>query len=326
MSAHLYGELVDELGTRFTRTSVYRRKAGQSDADDGAYLWVRSAGPARSVQMQVPNRPVECLLRGLPVTALRLSLPRQDGHALVYPAPGPWSLGKLLMQQHPSQSYPRARELLRELGALLRHLHAAPPADVALLAADRRPDRSGVHRLAHWLAGGDTTASEPLRRLAALTRDQLGQGRWGKLRDWCDAALDDRAGRVLLHGNPGTGVLVPGLGDLPCVLLIGEDVQVGPAALDTGRVLGELTELRGIITRKGGQEAAAQWSRLGRAFLDGYTDDLSPLAGMVATLTVLAHVRDYCEFAGWDDWWFSVALELVAELLDGNGKDAIDWH
>lgn len=315
MSPQDQGELVAAYGTRFTRTAVHRRPD-----EEGGWRWIRSGGPSRAAPLRAPSPPVaEAVLR-LPEGALRYSLPRQAGDTLVHRAGGPLALAKLLMGRHPREAYPVARFMFRELGVVLRRLHTLPAGEGAL-------PHPGLERLSRWLAGepplnAEESTAGQLRRAAV---ERLGPERLARLQSWCAMALESRAGRVLLHGNPGSGLVVPEPGGRSGVLLIGEDLAAGPAYLDTGWVLGELAELRGIIRDKGGPEAAAQWSTLGRAFVEGYGGELPGEAGIVAVLGVLAHIRDYCAFVGWDEWWISVVLDLVTEEIDNQGSGMLDW-
>ncbi|MEU8652760.1 hypothetical protein [Streptomyces sp. NPDC048737] len=310
------GELVAEYGTSFTRTAVHR-----CPDDEWGWRWVRSAGPSRAAPMRVPPEPAAEAIARLPEGALRFSLPRQVGDTLVHKAGGPLALAKLLMSRHPGEAYPLARSMLRELGAALRRLHAAPAGEAAAAS------HPGLRRLSRWLAGeppADTEQPTAGQLLQAVV-ERLGPERRTTLQAWCSTVLEDQAGRVLLHGNPGSGLVVPDPDGRAGVLLVGEDLAAGPAYVDTGWVLGELAELRGVIRSKGGAAPAAQWSTLGRSFVEGHGGDLPGEAGIVATLGVLAHIRDYCAFVGWDEWWISVALDIVAEEVDKRGSGMLEW-
>ncbi|MGV9248674.1 hypothetical protein [Streptomyces sp. NPDC003710] len=313
---HDHGELVAEYGTRFTRTSIYRRHN-----DEPGWRWVRSGGPSRAAPMRVPSDPAADAIARLPEGALRFSLPRQVGDTLVHQAGGPLALAKLLMSRHPREAYSLAQPMLRELGAALRRLHAVPEGEAP---ARLHP---GLRRLSRWLAGEPPADTEEptAQKLFQAAAERLGPERRATLQTWCATALQSRAGRVLLHGNPGSGLVVPDPDGRAGTLLTGEDLAAGPAYVDTGWVLGELAELRGIIRSKGGAAPAAQWSTLGRSFIEGYGGELPHEAGIVATLGVLAHIRDYCAFVGWDEWWISVALDMVAEETDKQGAGMLEW-
>jgi hypothetical protein len=109
------------------------------------------------------------------------------------------------------------------------------------------------------------------------------------------------------------------------VLLIGEDMAAGQAALDIGWVLGELAELRGVIRARDSDEAARRWASLGQSFLDGYAGRIPEQAGAAATLAILTHLRDYCEFVGWNEWWIPLVLDIVAEESDRSGSGNLAW-
>ena len=303
--------LVDEYGTRFTRTSV-RQGPGQP-----GYRWVRFAGPERTDQMRAPSAEVAASIRRLPAPGLGLALPVQEADRLVYQAKGPESLANLLMREKWTVSYPIARSLLSGLGGRLRELHAISSAG---LLEEKHP---GILRLSAWLGSGKGGGESG--RLFAMAGRRLGPDRLDRLGGWCSFFLSDTPEAVLLHGKPGTGLVVPSASGAGGVLLIGEDMAAGRASLDIGWVLGELAELRGVIRAKDSDRAAQRWSTLGQSFLDGYVDRIPEQAGMAATLAVLTHLRDYCEFVGWNEWWIPLILDIVAEECDRSGSGNISW-
>ncbi|WP_306965660.1 hypothetical protein [Streptomyces afghaniensis] len=131
---------------------------------------------------------------------------------------------------------------------------------------------------------------------------------------------------TLLHGKPGTGVVVPDREGDSGALLIGEDMATGPPALDTGWVLGELAEVRGVVRAAAGSAEADRWSELARSFAMGYGRAAPAEAGAVATLFMLTHLRDSSEFVGdWDEWRVSVVLDLIAEGCETDGASNFAW-
>lgn len=307
-------DLIDSYGTGFTSTRVYRVPG------DAAYRWVRSAGPDRAEPVRAPSAAVVRRIRLLPAAGLDLSLPELVGRRLVYPAPGPEALANLLMTRPQQEAYPPARALLRDLGRTLRVLHSIP----APAGADT--GHPGTARLSAWLADG--FGGRDCERLFTVARKRLGCERWTLLRKWCDELRTTATDSVLLHGKPGTGLVIPSeRDDGSGTLLIGEDMAAGPALLDAGSVLGELTELRGVLHSKAGPEEARNWSTLGQSFIEGYgRDRLPPATGRAATLCVLTHLRDYCAYVGWNEWWVPVVLDVVAEECDREGSGTLTWE
>lgn len=72
-----HGELVAEYGTRFTRTSIYRRHD-----DEPGWRWVRSGGPSPAAPMRVPPDPAAEAIARLPEGALPGQAPCRgtEGH------------------------------------------------------------------------------------------------------------------------------------------------------------------------------------------------------------------------------------------------------
>jgi hypothetical protein len=312
-------ELVDAYGTLLTRTAVFRRPSG------AGYRWVRSGGPARTCGPRAPSEEVLSRLRALPEPELRFALPKRRGQELHFLAHGPESLANVLMTRPATTAYPLARKLLRELAVSLVRLHSIPARG---LMRDRHP---GILRLSQWLSrcSGRSWADGPEHdradRLLPVARQRLGRARLERLEEWCLLFLADSADSVLLHGKPGTGLMVPPARNGPPVLLLGEDMAAGPPCLDIGWVLGELAELRGVIRARHGTAEAARWSTLGRAFAEGCGRPLPAEAGRVATLGMLTHARDFCAYVRWDEDWVSVVLDVVAEETDRNGEGNLMW-
>ncbi|WP_405938966.1 hypothetical protein OG338_22060 [Streptomyces sp. NBC_00726] len=302
---------VDSYGTGFTSTAVYRLPAG------GGFRWVRSAGPQRSEPVRPPPAVVLGRIRALPAEGMDFALPEARGHRLVHAANGPESLANILMTQSREYSYPRACDLLGRLGKNLGELHSISGRDM------QGKGHLGISRLSGWL--GDGSGAGESGRLFTAARKRLGSARWDLLRDWCDACAEPSPDDVLLHGKPGTGLVVPGLNGSRAALLTGEDMAVGRPSLDVGWVLGELAELRGVIRDQAGDAAAAEWSTLGSAFAGGYGRAPTAETGRVATLCVLNHVRDYCAHVEWSEWWVPTVLNFVADECDRGGSGTLAW-
>ncbi|MFC7866283.1 hypothetical protein ACFU5B_20965 [Streptomyces murinus] len=311
-------ELVDAYGTLLTRTAVFRRPGA-------GYRWVRAAGPARTDGPRAPSADVLARIRALPGPELRFVLPEQHGRELHFLADGAESLANVLMTRPPKTAYPMACGLLRALAHSLDRLHSLPATG---LVRDRH---SGILRLSQWLSRGtgrswadnqDDGEADPLFPAA---RKRLGTARLERLEEWCLLFLADCADPVLLHGKPGTGLVVPPTGDGTAVLLLGEDMASGPPCLDIGWALGELAELRGVIHARYGADEAARWSTLGRAFVEGFGRSLPAEVGMVATLGILTHARDFCAYVRWDEDWVSVLLDVVAVEVDRSGQGNLLW-
>ncbi|CAL9278637.1 hypothetical protein [Streptomyces sp. SudanB91_2054] len=312
-------ELVDAYGTRLTRTQVFRRP------DGAGYRWVRSGGPDRLTAPSAPSDAVRARIRALPRSPLPFALPQRHGRELHFFADGTESLANILMTRPPEVAYPLAERLLTELARSLARLHSVPAHG---LSGDRHP---GVLRLSQWLASGTGRSwaggcgDDEADRLFPVARRLLGKARLERLEEWCLRFLAESPEAVLLHGKPGTGLIVPPTRAGMPVLLLGEDMAAGPPCLDVGWVLGELAELRQVIRVRHGTDEAARWSALGRAFVAGCAWPLPEEAGMAATLGILTHVRDFCAYVRWDEDWVSVVLEAVAEETDRNGQGNLRW-
>ncbi|UNO41780.1 hypothetical protein [Streptomyces sp. MST-110588] len=244
-------------------------------------------------------------LRALPAVGLRLSLPQQEGHRLIYPVGGPDSLATLLMTSPPEDAYAQGRVLLRDLARTLGALHTVPAEGLT------RRKYPGLLRLEPWFSRD--FRKEGTVRLYTVVRRRLGDTRLRHLRERCRWFLTDTPAPVLLHGRPGTGVVVPDLTNGSGSLLAGEDMAAGRPCLDIGWVLGELAELRGMVRRRIGAEAAAQWSLITRAFADACDRPALEDAREVAVLGMLAHMRDACDYVGWGDEWATLTVDILAE-------------
>lgn len=306
--------LVERYGTGFTETAILR-------APDGSgHRWLRSAGPQRADAVRPPSPALAARLREPAGTGLALSLPEAEGPRLVFAADGGESLANLLMTRPRGDSYGPAATLLEELGRTLRTVNSLPAGELV------RERHRGMSRLSEWMAG-DGKGTDHSVKLHGMARRVLGDERWSLLEHWCHGFLGTgpEDARVL-HGKPGTGLVVPDRADGTGVLLIGEDMAAGPPCLDAGWVLGELAELRGVVLAAAGRRDAEEWSLLGRAFVRGYGEPLPDGTGPAATLGILTHLRDYCEFVGWDDWWVPTVLGIVRDECDRDGSGTLEWN
>ena len=314
MTAAAEPELVDEYGTGDTRTAVLRLP------DGSGHRWIRSAGPERAKPLRAPSPATAHALRNISDPPLYLALPELRKNQLVYSVDGRESLADILMSQDRDIAYPRAAQLLERLGLTLRSLHTIPG------TAAPEGKHPGILRLAAWLTAG-TDGRKDSARLFSKARNHLGTQRWDRLVEWCEMFVAPGAApSVLLHGRPGTGVVVPDREGASGALLTGEDMATGPPVLDTGWVLGELAEVHGVVRAAAGSAEADRWSPLARSFTRGYGRALPAGAGAVATLFMLTHLRDFCEFLGeWDEWRVTVALDLIAEGCETDGAGTLAW-
>ncbi|MFF3012838.1 hypothetical protein [Streptomyces sp. NPDC057939] len=274
--------VVDAYATGLLSTTV-------TALPDGGHLWLRRPG-ARAPE---PFTPLTDRLHGLverastaPGTRLVTGTAAPDG-ARTYAAPGPYSVAHLLITgggPHAVPGGPRALEdTLREVGALLAALHAAPVPEEA-----RRPARAAV-RLHAWLSGATTAGG-------ATAADLLGGTAVGPLRAWAAEASRPGTDSVLSHGAPSLGSLVPTAADAnadaAAVLLTGEDLCVAPPHVDLGWIAGELAEFRWL---SGAGADPRVWQRPLDALLDGYDGDPATARdGCVrgAALRVALHAHD----------------------------------
>lgn len=246
-------------------------------------------------------------------TGARYVLPRPNGDTLRYAAPGASSTADLLLSHKPQAETRGVGSLLEHLGMLLRALHTAPVA--AIDAASDMP--LTWLRLSAWM---DSPPPGPPAVLHARLRQAFGTQRWQMLTSWMEG-LRSRP-RVLLHGNPSLGLLVPSESDEPDALITGEELGLGSWQQDVGWVLGELHELRSLSVRLPLPVADhATWDSLAKRFSEGYGLLPDPSVHRAAALRTLLHLHDFCVFVTWDDTEIVRYTTLISHLVDEHGKD-----
>ncbi|MEV7239367.1 hypothetical protein AB0N06_37535 [Streptomyces sp. NPDC051020] len=165
----------------------------------------------------------------------------------------------------------------------------------------------------------DSPLPGPPAVLHARLRQALGTHRWQLLTSWLESL---RSGpRVLLHGNPSLGLLVPSESDEADALLTGEELGLGSWQQDVGWVLGELHELRSLSVRLPLSVDPADWDRLAARFIEGYGLPPDPSAHRAATLKTLLHLHDFCVFVTWDDTEILRYTAVITHLVDEQEKD-----
>lgn len=289
------GTTVSEYGTGLVRTRV-------GDLGRGRFVWERRAGTGRGAPLKAPSPGARAAVETANGPGVRFVLPVVEGETLLYAMPGALSAARLVRGSDPELAE-LLRSALRETGAALGRLHAAP-------VLEELPDSPpGLARLSGWLKAGRD-------ELAVTARERLGEGRSRRAEEWCAALGDTDGAPVLLHGAPSLGTLVPaprlGVG----ALATGEDLARGSGALDVGWLLGELVELEEAARRGLGTAPDADYTGLTTALLDGYGVRQADAAmRRVATVRVLTHAHDYATYVGWHDDLLGY-LDLVADLLD----------
>ncbi|MFF6811114.1 hypothetical protein ACFZAG_14670 [Streptomyces sp. NPDC012403] len=293
------GPPVRDMRTGRLHTRVYR--SGDS------HLWRREV-----LRDGVPARSLPSLPAGAGLASAELA---EDG-AYEYLVAGSLSLGHLIWPPTADPAPPAHREALARAmtsaGRALRSLHAQGP-----VLVDPAPVPPPVTRLARWLRSADDHAHH---RLTAV----LGPARLRELSAWCDVlgAPDPAHPRTLLHGEPSVGLIIPSPAPAHAVLLTGETLSHGPAAFDTGWLIGELAEM----ARLSGPAHAPSFAALATALLAGHgplaPDDITPLA-LAAGLRSVVHVADYATYVGWTDG-LEHCITLLPDLVDTSGRAALD--
>ncbi|CAL9502149.1 hypothetical protein SUDANB15_03440 [Streptomyces sp. enrichment culture] len=287
---------VRDMRTGRLHTRVYR--------SGDHHLWrrevLRDGVPARSL----PSLPTD--------TGLAPAELAKDG-AYEYRVAGGLSLGHLLWP--PTADAAHGAPLspaMTNTGRALRSLHAQGP-----VLAGPAPVPPPVTRLARWLRSADDHAHH---RLTAV----LGPARLRELSAWCDVLVTPASAppHTLLHGEPSVGLIIPCPAPTHAVLLTGETLSHGPAAFDTGWLIGELAEM----ARLSGPAHAPLFATLATALLAGYgpltSDDIAPLR-LAAGLRSVVHVADYATYVGWADG-LEHCIALLPDLVDTSGQAALD--
>ncbi|MGI5119812.1 hypothetical protein ACQEU5_09820 [Marinactinospora thermotolerans] len=263
------------FGTGLLRTSISPAGAG--------FLWRRSPGPLADSAFT----PIDPVLRSLVEAAtagnsVAVSVGRAEGPSRSYRTEGVESLAGRLLRAGPDTDLV---PLFRGVGHALRAVHSVtPPADHPLPRIPR-----GMARLDTWLSRRPVHGFAG--EAAALVHDRIGAERWSRLCAWNEQALHD-PDRVVAHGAPSLGALVPGV-SAPAVLLSGEDLCLAPWTFDLGWVTGELIEIKWQI---GG--AAPAWQALLDALYEGYGRTPESAWNRLAALRLALHLHDFTAYVG----------------------------
>ncbi|ANS68059.1 hypothetical protein SLINC_5835 [Streptomyces lincolnensis] len=301
------GPVHREFGTGLLRTEV-------TGTPEKGYVWVRHPGPRAPRPFTAHDPRLTAALPGdLPPGPVRwapgVPPPEADGpQGRRYAVRGPESVAGRLLHHGPDEDL---AVTLHGVGRLLRALHDTPVPAEAAVRLTTRP--RGIHRFTEWLAG--RSPSPRAAYAESLLRPRLGEVRMAALHALCARITGDREARVLCHGAPALGSLVPAVGPGARVgeadLLIGEDLCLAPWYHDLGWTLGELVELRWY---RG--DAHPAWPALLDAFFTGYGRDLGDDWHRLAALRVLLHLHDYTAYVGWDEKTFDKYTGFAMFLLD----------
>ncbi|MEU1243646.1 hypothetical protein ABZ388_25100 [Micromonospora parva] len=284
-----------DFGTGLLVTAVRPEPAG-------GYRWRRAPGPLAPAPFVPTGTAPRRLGTARPgATSVHWVVGEPDGDARTYRVRGTTSVAAVLLGNGPE---PAMASLLHGLGQALRELHAQPlPPGVAAGGAPR-----GLVRFTRWLNG---RSPHPRGAYAeSLLRSRLGGAALARVREHTAqiAAADER---VLCHGAPGLGSLIPAEGESAAAdALIGEDVCAAPWYYDLGWVLGELVELQWYL---GGDRPA--WQLLINALLDGYGRELDDRWRETVAFRVLLHVHDYISYVGWEPKVFDKYTGFARHLL-----------
>lgn len=307
-------EIVASFGTGFVLTTIVR-------CGEGDYRWTRRPGPRRGGTMPVLDPVVLAAVRTAAPGRVRLTLPeRGDGSGVTYRTDRSRPVAAMFLGSG-SRSGPESipgsggvggdagqivADTFAETGATLAKLHAVPLPRAGL------PSPEGPRRLLSWLLTGQGPGAAPdLRHHAAKI---LGHARIDTVAAWCAPA---EGPRVLLHGAPSQGILLPVTPDRDGHLLIGEDLAAGPPESDVGWLIGELVEFRELARRFGhGAFRDGDHDAFIVRVLDGYPAALDLAAvGRAAALRFLSHVHDFAAYVKWHNLLLDY-LELVAGVVD----------
>ncbi|WP_432924931.1 hypothetical protein ACQPZZ_31105 [Microbispora sp. CA-135349] len=302
--------VVEEFGTGFVHTTI---------AEDGAgrYLWTRRPGPDRDGGVRRPHPLVERAVRAVSPGEVELTLPEpadgDDASAVTYRTALPYAVAGMFLgaggtgDRAPGDMEAVAAATLTEAAKALARLHAAAPPAVEL------PGPGGPSRLLGWLRTGRAPrAGSHLHPQAAR---MLGRDRMTAVEAWCVAAGRER--RVLLHGAPGHGILVPPVGGRGGALLTGEDLAAGLPEFDVGWLAGELVEFREAARRLGhGPLREIDYDGLIGHMVEGYGAPLDlAVVGRSAVLRFFTHTHDFAAYVGWHDFLLGY-LEILADVID----------
>ncbi|MFJ9839093.1 hypothetical protein ACIRYZ_01255 [Kitasatospora sp. NPDC101155] len=282
------GDVVQEFGTGFLRTTVQRTERG--------YLWIRRAGPRRGSALVGPSDEIRTAITALATGEVALALPRAAAAgALGYEVAGRIPLVQMALAADAEADHLALVPVLRGLGEALRRLHSE--VDPVLAA----PGPPGPARLATWMDRG--SGSGAARELHAFMRRRLGAARWQRVRTWCEELAGGAASDVFLHGAPSSGTTVLGEGGRRPALLTGEDHARGPRGFDVGWLMGELAELRIFRSHAvNGTPESVAGDRLPAALLQGYgtLPGGGEVVGRAAVLRMFTHAHDFASYVRWD--------------------------
>lgn len=294
--------LVEEFGTGYQRTAVYRMDSG--------YLWVRSAGPDRPGGMVESGPELRAALTTHTPRGMTLRLAEKVDESLAYRVGGCETAARVALgRQHGANRGERLASAVHAVGRSLAGLHA----DVSVTGAETGPP--ALSRVIRWMS----TAQGP-RGAAALhevLHTHLGAAQWRRILDWCqEFAEPGRADSVLLHGAPSLGSMILASETAADCLLTGEEVSRGPAGYDVGWLVGEFLEWDMMASAPGNtaERAAARYA--GRALLGGYgaLPDTT-VVSRAAVLRVLTHAHDFAAYRGWHPELMHYARSL-SRLVD----------
>ncbi|MFC0495993.1 hypothetical protein ACFFKE_14055 [Streptomyces mutabilis] len=287
-----------EFGTDLLRTVV-------AGGPGQGYTWLRRPGPQApapfAASSLLPRPPLPASGPGAVRWATGTEGPEPGARR--YLVRGPEAIARRLLHHGPDEDM---AAVLHGVGRLLRTLHETPvPPDLAARLDDRP---RGLVRFTDWLAG--RSPSPRAAYAEALLRPRLGETRMAALHA-LRARITEDPERVLSHGAPTLGSIVPAAGEAGADLLIGEDLCRAPWYVDVGWTLGELVELKWY---RG--DGNAQWPHLLEAFFQGYGRDLGDSWKHLAALRILLHLHDYTAYVGWDEKTFEKYSGFVMYLLD----------
>lgn len=307
--------VLDDFGTGYQHTTVLR-------TPDSDFLWIRRPGHDRPSPARVDDPALNSAISAIS-DAGDTVLPVSPGPTTAsgqtwreYRVTGPHSLARSYLQPETDTSSV-AEETLAGAGRFLARLHG-----IAVPGRVRLPTPDGPARMLRWLGGG--TGPRGARRLHEDACALLGTDRLRRAREWCAELREIRPGAdgaVLLHGAPGNGVLIPSVPEerdrVSAVMLVGEELSLGPREFDLGWLAGELVEYRDLPEYTGQHTVEPlDYQHLIDVLLDGYGPgpDLERL-DRCAILRVFIHVHDYCSYVGWHET-AGAYLRAIADMMD----------
>jgi len=275
---------VADYGTALKRTTIFV-------ARDGGYTWVRRPGSAASAAASgYLSAGLQKALQAASTASFEFAVPTRLDDASVYHVGGRRSLFRHLADPHPAV----VTSVLRALGAGLFRLHSTP------LPVEGLPGPVHLRRLGRCLAG--EIAAPSTARLRHVLRSVLGQGRLDDATAWL-RHFSAPPTKVLLHGGPGFGTVVPTESPArPTALLSAEEAYVGDSHADLGWICGEILELHLAARTAAGVFQHRSHERFARDLCDGYGGPVDwPDLGRACVLRMLTHIYDFVAYVGWHD-------------------------